>query len=104
MLKSHKLLFLKWPLLESLLKGLAKDIHRGLADYELCVMTDTRWFKYDRDYLCVNKSQIVPVIFEPPCILRSLKPFYQQANVKALPFIFVQFSRTDCRAFFWIQV
>jgi hypothetical protein len=23
--------------------------------------------KYDRDYLCVNKSQFVPVIFEPPC-------------------------------------
>ena len=29
--------------------------------------TYTRWFKYDRDYLCVNKSQFVPVIFEPPC-------------------------------------
>jgi hypothetical protein len=27
---------------------------------------NTRWFKYDRDYLCVNKSQFVPVIFEPP--------------------------------------
>jgi hypothetical protein len=29
----------------------------------------TRWFKYDRDDLCVNKSQFVPVIFEPLCIL-----------------------------------
>ena len=29
----------------------------------------TRWFKYDRDWLCVNKSQFVPVIFEPPCTL-----------------------------------
>jgi hypothetical protein len=29
----------------------------------------TRWFKYDRDWLCVNKSQFVPVIFEPPCII-----------------------------------
>ena len=29
---------------------------------------NTRWFKYDRDCLCVNKSQFVPVIFEPPCI------------------------------------
>jgi hypothetical protein len=29
----------------------------------------TRWFKYDRDYLCVNKSQFVPVIFESPCML-----------------------------------
>jgi hypothetical protein len=28
---------------------------------------NTRWFKYDRDWLCVNKSQFVPVIFEPPC-------------------------------------
>ena len=25
------------------------------------------WFKYDRDYLCVNKSHFVQVIFEPPC-------------------------------------
>jgi hypothetical protein len=32
---------------------------------------DTRWFKYDRDYLCVNKSQFVPVIFEPPCIFQN---------------------------------
>jgi hypothetical protein len=28
----------------------------------------TRWFKYDRDDLGVNKSQFVPVIFEPPCM------------------------------------
>ena len=33
-----------------------------------CMCVCTRWFKYDRDYLCVNKSQFVPVIFEPPCI------------------------------------
>jgi hypothetical protein len=32
----------------------------------------TGWFKYDRDYLCVNKSQFVPVIFEPPCTLHVL--------------------------------
>jgi hypothetical protein len=31
----------------------------------------TRWFKYDQDDLCVNKSQFVPVIFEPPCMLQS---------------------------------
>jgi hypothetical protein len=31
----------------------------------------TRWFKYYRDYLCVNEPQSVPVIFEPPCILWS---------------------------------
>jgi hypothetical protein len=28
----------------------------------------TGWFKYYRDDLCVNNSQFVPVIFEPPCI------------------------------------
>ena len=33
---------------------------------------NTRWFKYDRDYLCLYKSQFVPVIFEPPCILLSV--------------------------------
>jgi hypothetical protein len=32
------------------------------------VIQFTKWFKYDRDWLCVNKSQFVPVIFEPPCI------------------------------------
>jgi hypothetical protein len=32
----------------------------------------TRWFKYDLDYLCVNKSQFVPVIFEPPCNIEAL--------------------------------
>ena len=31
----------------------------------------TKWFKYDQDDLCVNKSQFVPVIFEPPCSLLS---------------------------------
>jgi hypothetical protein len=30
---------------------------------------NTRWFKYDRDDLCVNKSQFVPIIFEPPCTI-----------------------------------
>jgi hypothetical protein len=33
------------------------------------IILTTRWFKYDRDYLCVNKSQFVPVIFQPPCII-----------------------------------
>ena len=32
----------------------------------------TRWFKYDRNYLCVSKSQFVSVIFEPPCISTSV--------------------------------
>ena len=40
---------------------------RARARYTWCTF-NTRWFKYDRDDLCVNKSQFVPVIFEPPCI------------------------------------
>jgi len=28
---------------------------------------NTRWFKYDRDCLCVNLATSVLVIFEPPC-------------------------------------
>jgi hypothetical protein len=35
----------------------------------------TRWLKYDRDYLCVNKLQFVPVIFEPPCTLFTIVLF-----------------------------
>jgi hypothetical protein len=35
--------------------------------FHLSLLCATRWFKYDRDYLCVNKSQFVPVIFQPPC-------------------------------------
>jgi hypothetical protein len=31
-------------------------------------MRDTRWFKYDRDKLWLVYTQIVPVLFEPPCI------------------------------------
>jgi hypothetical protein len=41
----------------------------------------TRWFKYDRDYLCVNKPQFVLVIFEPPCILINRKICQSYVNV-----------------------
>ena len=37
-------------------------------------------YKYDRDYLCVNKSEFVPVIFEPPCTLGvCMNEFYTMA-------------------------
>jgi hypothetical protein len=47
----------------------------GLAKTDDLLSRDdcTRWFKYDRDYLCVNKSQFVPVTFEPPCIFRDIR-------------------------------
>jgi hypothetical protein len=41
--------------------------------YKVPYQHNTRWFKYDQDYLCVNKSQFVPVIFEPPCIYHSAR-------------------------------
>jgi hypothetical protein len=33
-------------------------------------VSNTRWFKYDRDKLWLVYTQIVPVIFEPPCITK----------------------------------
>ena len=40
----------------------------GEAGMTMLAVAITRWFKYDQDDLCVNKSQFVPVIFKPPCI------------------------------------
>ena len=40
------------------------------ASIHKCVLNKlfiTRWFKYDRDKLWLVYTQIVPVIFEPPC-------------------------------------
>jgi hypothetical protein len=56
--------------------------------------SNTRFFKYDRDYLCVNKSQFVPVIFEPPCIFQSstLNHFKQNLSL-SIP---VHFSYIPC--------
>jgi hypothetical protein len=41
----------------------------------------TRWFKYDRDWLCVNKPQFVPVIFEPPCTYKYNFMFLNSPNL-----------------------
>ena len=48
------------------MEGLTACMPR-LIQHDFVLQNGTRWFKYDRDYLCVNKSQFVPVIFEPPC-------------------------------------
>jgi hypothetical protein len=45
----------------------------------------TGWFKYDRDDLRVNKSQFVPVIFEPPCISRGQNFFVKVILISAVP-------------------
>jgi hypothetical protein len=36
---------------------------------------NTRWFKYDRDKLWLVYTQIVPVIFEPPCTVKKAEAF-----------------------------
>jgi hypothetical protein len=41
---------------------------------------NTRWFKYNRDYLCVNKSQFVPVVFETPCNIQTLVDSSQKTH------------------------
>ena len=46
----------------------------------------TRWFKYDRDKLWLVYTQIVPVIFEPPCI--SLPYFHRICFPVFLYFLF----------------
>jgi hypothetical protein len=48
-------------------KNAAADMLEHIIYVDISVV-NTRWFKYDQDYLCVNKSQFVPVMFEPPCI------------------------------------
>jgi hypothetical protein len=53
----------------------------------------TRWFKYDRDDLCVNKSQFVPVIFEPPCISIYGNSFRNIAKALVFSLLF-QFNST----------
>jgi hypothetical protein len=42
-------------------------------DYTYFTLT-TRWFKYDRDKLWLVYTQIVPVIFEPPCTWSTVFP------------------------------
>jgi hypothetical protein len=48
----------------------------------------TSWFKYDRDKLWLVYTQIVPVIFEPPCIFIGWK--------KRILFGFMAFSALYC--------
>ena len=42
----------------------------AMNTYRLYVW-NTRWFKYDRDKLWLVYTQIIPVIFEPPCTIQT---------------------------------
>ena len=63
----------------------------------------TRWFKYDRDKLWLVYTQIVPVIFEPPCTYLHIPYLHislKQASclnnlfISNLSIIFTYFSAT----------
>jgi hypothetical protein len=43
----------------------------------------TRWFKYDRDKLWLVYTQIVPVIFEPPCIKEAKRLTYNNKIINS---------------------
>ena len=73
---------------EDLQRRYVKLLTKGINQFNLLfgalsyTLSDTRWFKYDRDDLCVNKSQFVPVIFEPPCTnSKSLVMVWQKARM-----------------------
>ena len=59
----------QYKLSSDLLYNLSKEFFFCLVFniWNLRVRT-TRWFKYDRDKLWLVYTQIIPVIFEPPCI------------------------------------
>jgi hypothetical protein len=44
----------------------------------------TRWFKYDRNKLWLVYTQIVPVIFEPPCICFYSVLFWRPGKASAV--------------------
>jgi hypothetical protein len=56
----------------------------------------TRWFKYYRDYLCVNKSQFVPVIFEPPCTISLNIQELSNLSTEWFPMSASRRQRDDC--------
>ena len=61
-------------------------------------VVNTRWFKYDRDKLWLVYTQIVPVIFEPPCIHTNWLSYWGQDNPTAA---FTSVTSTSRRVAVW---
>jgi hypothetical protein len=61
-------------------------------------MHHTRWFKYDRDKLWLVYTQIVLVIFEPPCILlpRESVNCFRNLNCRTQTHTYSQTARSVC--------
>ena len=76
------------------------------------ILRYTRWFKYDQDDFCVNKSQFVPVIFEPPCtylqylscyvLCQSLLVLRRSTLTLFIPFNFRRPSKTMSCCLRWL--
>ena len=64
-ISDHLTLFISYTEQESSMFCLNVSVYGVISQATMWLFT--RWFKYDRDWLCINKSQFVPVIFEPPC-------------------------------------
>ena len=68
-----------------------------------CAVISTRWLKYDQDKLWLVYTQIVSVIFEPPCInflaFSSLLPLlsFTRLPQHSLPNTFSPYSSLDQR-------
>jgi hypothetical protein len=62
------------------------------VDHEMLLLT--RWFKYDRDYLCVKKSQFVLVIFEPPCKLQFIV-FMEEVHIGSDPIKQIEIKKSE---------
>jgi hypothetical protein len=92
---------------DQIIQNVKESIHEAKSQHvngpiydQLSTLTDpyTRWFKYDRDWLCVNKSQFVPVIFEPPCMIKQLSMLTDPYMIKQLsmlkdPYMIKQFKK-----------
>jgi hypothetical protein len=63
--------------------------HIGIRQKQelLYIYIHTRWFKYDRDKLWLVYTQIVPVIFEPPCVCVYIYIYTRDIYILTLPLL-----------------
>ena len=54
----------------------------------------TRWFKYDRDCLHLFTYKLVPVIFEPPCIIKFADSKYFISHLFIKTYVYISASLT----------
>jgi hypothetical protein len=82
-------------------KNRSNNVHDTPLITNSGVTLNTRWFKYDRDDLCVNKSQFVPVISEPPFINLSLLSTTNTKYLAVLLYLVISRSVVQLLTFFF---